>query len=150
VYLDDVIFIDQTVQLLTDNLQVFQSFQESCLKCNPELFVILQKKVQYLGHTSLKGVTTDPQKLKAAQCWTPPWVKHKLQSILGSNAYYKRFNVGFPDITKQLTQIPQEKWSSQWFLQEEAPFQSLTESMHTAPILGYLWLRSLLTQVNTT
>jgi hypothetical protein len=139
VYLDDVTVVGQTFQEQPDNLQVFQRFQGACLKHNPEMCQLIQEVVQYLGHVSLKGVTTDPEKLKAVQRWPPLRDKHKLRTVLGSYIYYRTLTAGFPDIAKPMTQLMEEKRSFQWFPQAEAPFQSLKVSLCIAPILGYLW-----------
>lgn len=70
-YLDDIIMIGRTFQKYTLNPpNMFQQFREVRLMLNPEKMQIFQKEVRYLMHTvSLKGITTDPKKLKAVQEW---------------------------------------------------------------------------------
>jgi hypothetical protein len=96
--------------------------------------------VWYLEHVvSTEGVTTDTEKLKTVQGWLPPRDKHKLRSFPGLCTYYRRFIVGFADISKMMTQLMKEKWTFQWSPKAETPFLSLKVSQCTVPILGYLW-----------
>jgi hypothetical protein len=77
-YLDDVIVIGRTFEDHLLNLRkVFQRFREACLKLNPDKCQLLQKEVRYLGHiVSPKGISTDPDKLKAVREWPTPKNKH--------------------------------------------------------------------------
>jgi hypothetical protein len=62
---------------------------------------------------SPEGVTTDPEKLEAVQCWPPLRNKHELRSFLGLCTYYRTFIAGFADIAKPLTQLTEEKQNYQ-------------------------------------
>jgi hypothetical protein len=63
--------------------KVFQRFRDARLKLNQEKCQLLQKEVRYLGHIiSPEGITTDPEKLKAAQEWPTTTNKHENRSFL--------------------------------------------------------------------
>jgi hypothetical protein len=121
--LDDVI-IRRTFKEELDNLQkVFQSFGGAGLKLKPQKCQIFQKDVWYLGHImSSDGVTTDLEKLEAAQRWPQPRDKHKLRSFLSLCTYNRKFTAGFADIAKPLTQFTEEKWTYQWSPEADAAF----------------------------
>jgi hypothetical protein len=139
VYMDDVISVGHIFQNNFNNLwKVFQRLQEAHLKLNSEKSKIFQKEVRYFGHTeSSKGVTTDPEKLEAVKCWPPQTDKHQLRRLLRLCTYYRRFILGFSDITKLLKLLTQQKQTFQWSPQAKATFQSLKASLCTIPILRY-------------
>jgi hypothetical protein len=57
---------------------------------------------------SPEGVTTDPEKLEAVQCWQQPGYKHELRSFLGLCTNKRRWIC-----QKPLTQLNEEKWTYQ-------------------------------------
>jgi hypothetical protein len=69
VYLDNMIMIGRMFQEHLHNLRnVFQLFREACPKRSLEKGQLFQKEVWYLWHImSPKGITTDPEKLRAVR-----------------------------------------------------------------------------------
>jgi hypothetical protein len=65
---DDVIVIGHTFQENLVNLwKGFQRFREARLKFNPEKCQLLQKKVQYLGHTVPPKGIRQPQEAESCE-----------------------------------------------------------------------------------
>jgi hypothetical protein len=70
----------------------------------------LQKEVRYLGHNvSPEGISTEPEKVRAAREWPTLMDKHEIRSFLGLCTYYRRFISGFANIAKLLTTLTEEK-----------------------------------------
>jgi hypothetical protein len=69
--------------------------------------------------------------------WPTPRNKHEVWSFLGLCTYYRRFISGFADIAKPLTRLAEEKRAFQWTPEVETAFQTLKETLCTAPILAY-------------
>jgi hypothetical protein len=139
VYLDDVIVKGCTFQEHLRNLRkVFERLREAHLKLNPDKCHLLQQEVRYLGHiVSPKGISTDPDKLKATQEWPTPRTKHKIRSFLSLCTYYRRFISGFTNIGKPLTKLAEEQQPFQWIPEIETAFQTLKGALCASPILAY-------------
>jgi hypothetical protein len=116
VYLDNMIMIDRTFQQHLLNLwKVFQRFREAHLMPNPEKRQLFQKEIWYLRHIMLlKGITTNPEKLKAIREWLTPKNKQEIRSFLGLCTYYRRFISGFANIVKLLIKLMEEQHAFQW------------------------------------
>jgi hypothetical protein len=138
VSLDDVIVVGRTFQERLDNLRkVFQRFQRARLKLNPEKCQLLQKEVCFLGHIELlEGMTTDPEKLKAAAMAAD---KEQTRAKNLPSAVWS-FIAGFADIAKPLSQLTEQMGTYQWSPEADATFRALKEALCTAPVLGYLRL----------
>jgi hypothetical protein len=117
---------------------VFQRFREARLKLNPEKCQLFRREVRYLGHiVSPKGISTDPEKLKAVQEWPTPQNEHDTRSFLGLCTYYRRFISGFSDITTPLIKLTEHRRYFQWTSEAQAAFQHLQVALCDAPILAY-------------
>ncbi len=74
VYLDDLLIFSRNVEEHFDRLQVvFELLRKYGLKLKPSKCHLLKSQVKYLGYImSKKGVSTDPEKIKAVQEWPNP------------------------------------------------------------------------------
>jgi hypothetical protein len=59
---------------------VLQEFQGNRLKLSPEKKLLFAKKMHFLQFLETPRVSTDPEKLEAAQCWQRP--RDKLPCIM--------------------------------------------------------------------
>jgi hypothetical protein len=92
-YLDDIIVIGNSFKNMLENLEkVFERLQRDGLKLKVNKCDLFATKVSYLGHIiSRKGITTDPEKIKAVAEWPVPTSVSEICSFLGMCSYYRRF-----------------------------------------------------------
>jgi len=93
VFIDDILIYSKTPEGHTHHLQTALDI----LRRN-ELYAKLSKckfwlrKVAFLGHVvSIKGVSVDPQKIKAVTNWPIPKNPTEVRSFSGLAGYYRRF-----------------------------------------------------------
>ncbi|KAK7938626.1 hypothetical protein WMY93_001952 [Mugilogobius chulae] len=89
---DDILVFGKTKQEHDENLRaMLQRTRERGLKLNPDKCKICVQEVSYFGHKlSNKGISPDPQKLKAIQDMPPPQSKSELETVLGMINYLAR------------------------------------------------------------
>ena len=65
-----------------------------------------QDKIQYLGHViTKKGISVDPDKIKAINDWPVPKDVTGIRSFMGITGYYRRFIEGFSKISYPITSL---------------------------------------------
>ena len=139
IYLDDVIVFSHSLEDHCARLaEVFSRLRTARLKLKPSKCELFQTKVNYLGHVvSSRGVSTDPQKVKAVQEWPKPQCLTQLKAFLGTVGYYRRYIPDYATVAKPLNQLTSKKFSQEWNEQCDAAFHTLKDSLTSAPILGY-------------
>lgn len=97
------------------------------------------KKTKYLGLIiSTKGISMDPEKVRAIQEWEPPRTLRDLQRFVGFANYYRRFIRGFSLIARPLTNIMgRRSWQGDLTEDELRAFRDLKDAFTTAPVLAY-------------
>jgi hypothetical protein len=86
-------------------------------------------EVWYLGHIiSPKGITTDPEILKAIREW-PTLNKYKIRCFQALFTYCRQFISSFANVLKPVTKLTEEKQAIQWTPEVEAAFQTLKEAL---------------------
>ncbi|XP_064606039.1 uncharacterized protein LOC135470920 [Liolophura sinensis] len=117
---------------------VFLRLMDAQLKLKPSKCVFFQKSVKFLGHVvSAEGVQTDPDKVKAIQCWPTPQTPKEVRSFVGLASYYKRVVKGFSAIARSLYNLTEKGSKFTWTLECEAAFQNVKEALSSPPILSY-------------
>lgn len=166
VFLDDVIVFSRTLEEHEERLmKVLTRLKEFGLKLSPEKCVFFQTSVRYLGHVvSRDGVQTDPEKISALKTWPVPQTLRELKSFLGFAGYYRRFVKGYSSIVKPLHNLtsgypplhkkakakqahtrqntnqyhdPKEPFGGRWTPACQQAFQSVIQSLTTAPVLAF-------------
>jgi len=104
IYLDDIIvFTGTTEQHLERIVIVLDRLQAAGLKLKPEKCMLFQKSVSFLGHViSEKGISTDPEKVKAVKDWPVPTSIRDVRAFVGLASYYRRFIADFASIVRPL------------------------------------------------
>lgn len=139
VYLDDCIVYSHDLDSHIQKLKlVFDKFREFNLKMQPDKCEFLRREVSYLGHMITdKGVSPNPEKIKAISEFPVPQNAKDIKSFLGLTGYYRRFIDNFSKITKPLTCLLKKDIPFIWSQEQEFSFNFLKEKLITAPILQY-------------
>lgn len=154
IYLDDLIIFSKSFDEHLQRLQmVFDRLQEHGLKLKPSKCQLVRKEVQYLGHlVSAEGIRTDPEKISRVKDWPRPTNRKEVLQFLGFVGYYRRYVLGYSTLAAPLYRLttgdPRRKKRGGkksaaadppflWTSECELAFQTLKESLMTAPVLGY-------------
>ena len=139
IYLDDVIVFADSFQAHIDRLaEVFERLRKGGLKISPRKCCLLKQEVSFLGHVVSKdGISTDTSKVEAVRNWPVPQNVHDVRSFLGTCSYYRRFIRNFASIAKPLHKLTEKQTQFKWTNECQAAFQTLKDTLLTAPILGY-------------
>ncbi|KAK3560440.1 hypothetical protein QTP86_008445 [Hemibagrus guttatus] len=151
VYLDDLLVYSSTFHEHLVRLEtVFRRLKETGLKIKIEKCHFLQPEVGFLGHqVSSQGVSTDPDKISAVRGWPAPSTLKELRSFLGFCSCYWRFIEGFFQVAGPLHDLVNmclrdtspikaaQLYKSSWTSQCQTAFESLTDKLTSAPMLGY-------------
>ena len=107
IYLDDIIVFSRTPGEHFYRLNVvFNKLKAAGLKLKPSKCDLLKQQINYLGHVvSTEGVSTDPEKIKAAAERPQPTTVTEVRSFLGFVSYYRRFIPNFSKVAKPLNKL---------------------------------------------
>jgi hypothetical protein len=139
IYLDDIIVYADTFDQHLERLEeVLTRVRKGGLKISPKKCHFFQAKVKFLGHVvSSEGIATDPEKITAVQEWPTPSSVHEVRSFLGTCSYYRKFIKSFANIARPLHKLTEKTADFHWNSECDIAFQTLKQSLVTAPILGY-------------
>ena len=94
--------------------------------------------MKFLGHiVSESGIKCDPEKIEAVTNWHTPTKLKEIQSFFGFAGYYRRFIADFSKVAHPLAQLTQNNTPFKWDNSCEVGFQSLKDSLITAPMLAF-------------
>ena len=103
-YLDDLFILGKGVQHHLINLRkTFRRLKKYNLKLKPRKCILFQTEVPFLGRVvGRKGISVDPDKIKAVQKWPSPRNIKELQSFLGFVNYHRDHIKNFASLTEPL------------------------------------------------
>lgn len=138
IYINIIIF-SKTFEEHLDRLdQVFSRIADAKLKLSPKKCSLLQKQVNFLGHTvSEDGIATDEEKIKAVKDWPVPRNVKQARSFIGLCSYYRRFVPKFAVIARHLHKLTERGQKFVWDDSCQSAFDMLKEALITSPILSY-------------
>ena len=115
-YLDDIFIYSSTFQEHLDHLgDVFEKLRKAGLKLKMSKCQFLMKQISYLGHIiSEKGISPDPDKIKAISELREPRNVREVRSFVGMASYYRKFIEHFSDIVKPLTELTKKNSKFVW------------------------------------
>lgn len=94
------------------------------------------EKLEYLGHyIKAKGISTDPNKVKAIDEWLIPVNLKQLRGFLGLAGHYRRFVRNFGTIARPLTALT-KKDAFEWSEEARVAFENLKQSLCAASVLA--------------
>ena len=143
-YIDDILIFSKTFDDHLCHLsQVFQRLREAKLTLKPSKCHFAVAKVTYLGHTISKaGIEVDPSNTEAVRTFPVPKNQRDVRSFLGLANFYRRFCKDFAKIANPLNRLLQKNTKFIWTDQAQAAFDTLKQSLVTAPMLHYPDLNS--------
>nr|GEV08418.1 hypothetical protein [Tanacetum cinerariifolium] len=116
--------------------QVLQTMRDNTLFAKQSKCVFGTATVRYLGYIiSVKGVETDPNKIKAMQSWSVPSNIKQLSGFLGLTGYYRRFVQNYASIIQPLT-VLLNKNAFAWNKKAHQAFKQLKQAMSQASVLA--------------
>ncbi|EYC13483.1 hypothetical protein Y032_0043g738 [Ancylostoma ceylanicum] len=136
--LDDIIIATDTAEKHLQMLEkVFNALQGAGLKLNPRKCVLLEKKVEFLGHViDREGLHMDPSKVEAIVNYPLPQSRSELRTFLGMYSYYRKFVLGFAKVAAPLHELTSEKTKFEWTTERRACFDQLKRIITQAPVLA--------------
>nr|XP_049701809.1 uncharacterized protein LOC126055664 [Helicoverpa armigera] len=139
VYLDDIVIYSHDLSSHCEKLvKIFDRLRKHNLKLQPDKCEFFRKEVGYLGHTiSDKGVSPNPDKVKAVSQFPVPKCPKDVKSFLGLVSYYRRFIPDFSKTAKPLTTLLKKDIPFFWSNEQQIAFEELKGKLISAPILIY-------------
>lgn len=141
VYLDDLLLFSKTVGEHLEKLEtVLELLRKHGLKLKPSKCHILKPEVKYLGFVvSKKGISTDPEKIKAVMEWPRPSTVKEVRAFVAFCSFYRRFIEGFAKVASPLHDLMGGESTASvtkyWGEKEERAFIQLKERLTRAPVL---------------
>lgn len=137
IFFDDILIYSASVEDHIHHLsQVFEVMRKNSLYAKRSKCEFATRRVEYLGHyIEAKGVSTDPNKIKAVQECPRPIGLKQLRGFLGLAGYYRRFVKSFGGIARPLTALT-KKDSFVWSEEAHKYFEELKQSLCEAPVLA--------------
>jgi len=121
-----------------------QTLERLCkmnVKINSKKSVFQQTSMPYLGYLiSEKGISPDPDRIKAIRSAAVPKSSNELRSILGLFQYYSRFIANFSTIAEPLFAAVNSNPFC-WDLNQDKAFNLLIQKITSRPILGCFQFR---------
>ena len=124
IYLDDIIVFSGTAEQHLDRVVVvLDRLRATGLKLKPEKCVLFQKSVSFLGHViSERGISTDPEKVKAVKEWPVPTSIQDVRAFVGLASYYRRFVADFALIARPLHAMTSKGKKFRWTPEADESF----------------------------
>jgi hypothetical protein len=92
VFFDDILIYNNSLQdHLAHIKEVLTILRDNSLTTKMSKCTFATDKIEYLGHIiDVKGVATDPAKVKTIQSWAIPKTITQLRGFMGLTGYYRR------------------------------------------------------------
>ncbi|WVZ75931.1 hypothetical protein U9M48_023947 [Paspalum notatum var. saurae] len=138
VFIDDILVYSKNEEEHEEHLwTVLTRLREHKLYAKFSKCAFWLKEVGFLGHIrSEKGVAVDPSKVECVLNWKQPETVTEIRSFLGLAGCYRRFIKDFSKTTKPMILLTKKNARYSWSPYCEEAFQSLKESLTTAPVVA--------------
>jgi len=137
IYLDDKTIHSKSFEEHVKHVStVLKRVKEANLRLNGEKCTWFSKEVRLLGHiVNSKGVSTDPNKIRAITEMNPPQNLKQLQQYLGLCNYYRRFIQDFSKLAAPLFKLLKKEEKFVWSTECQEAFEALKDKLISYPIL---------------
>ena len=139
VFLDDILIYSADEKEHEAHLrQVLVKLREAKLYAKLSKCEFFAAEVEFLGHhIGANGLSVMQDKIAAVRDWPEPKNIHDVRSFLGLAGFYRRFVKGFSDIALPMTELTKTTTGEafKWTPRSEQSFQSLKDSLTSAPVL---------------
>lgn len=139
VYIDDILVFTPTFEKHLEILQeVFVRLERANLKVSPKKCEFARTELIYLGLIiNSKGISTNPEKVKAVEDLPEPKDVKDVQSIMGKLNYYAHFIPDFAKVARPLNLLRRKNAVWKWGTEEAEAFATLKERLCSAPVLRH-------------
>ena len=136
---DDIIVYGKTIAEHDASLQrVFKTIAESGLKLNEKKCEIRKPKICYFGNViSEKGVSPDPEKVKAIQELPAPKNVSELRQLLRMINYLGKFLPNLSDVISPIDELLKVHSAWNWCHPQMEAFERVKAMVTTAPVLAF-------------
>ena len=142
-YLDDLFILGKGFLHHLINLRkTFRGLKKYNLKLKLRKCILFQTEVPFLGRVvGHKGITVDPDKIKAVQKWPLPRTLKELQSFLGFVNYHQNHIKNFASLTEPLYALTcnheGKSQTLEWNDDLEATFLQVKDAFGKCPCIGF-------------
>lgn len=138
-YLDDVVIFASSLEEHSDKLRnVFDRLRTNSLLLQPDKCEFMHQEVAYLGHViSDKGISPNPDKIKAIKNYPTPQNPKQIKQFLGLIGYYRRFIKDFSKFAKPLTSLLKKDVPFIWNKEQDSSLDYFKDILTKEPILQY-------------
>lgn len=139
VYFDDILVYGSTIEEHNRKLEsVLKKLVSAGITLNKEKSVFCTNQLKFLGHIiSNKGITADPEKIKAITSMNAPKNTKELQRFLGLITYLGKFVSNLSEQTTILRNLLKSKTAWVWTNNEQRSFEKLKELLSSTPVLRH-------------
>lgn len=139
IYIDDIlIYASTTEELHRLTIQVFDRVRSASLYLKASKCEFAQTSLLFLGfQVSEKGVSTNPEKIKAIQDFPCPRSLRESRSFIGLVSYYRRFVKGFSSIAAPITSLTKKNQPFVWGSDQQQAFETLKGHLISSPTLAH-------------
>jgi hypothetical protein len=137
-FLDDILFYSKYEEEDEHHLRmVLQVMREHQFYAKLINFSFYQEQIHYSGHIiSEKGIAVDIEKIEAIRGWPTPKNVSEVGYFMGLVGYYRRFIVGFSNISHHITYFQKKGIKFEWTSECEENFNMLKELLTSAHVLN--------------
>lgn len=117
--------------------KVFKRLREANLTVNFDKRHFCKRSMNYLGYVvDRKGLHVDPDKVTAMIELSPPKTVKKVQRVIGTFSWYRRFVPDFSTIVSPITALVKKLSRFCWSPECDAVFHKIKEIPIQAPVLS--------------
>ena len=136
---DDIIVYGKTKQVHDEALNaVLRRFADVGLTLRSDKCELNKDSLTFFGFVfSAKGISPDPEKVKAIHDAFPPTSTSEIRSFLVMVTYCAKFIPNFSDITKPLRELTKKNVPFQWAELHKRAFQKVKDMLTSDTIMAY-------------